>query len=204
MQPPYQWVRCTQGEARYDFDSGYSIYRIINGTARRIGTVINQQALENARGDPFHDHFLQIEQEERDHVGRYESVAYEQDIIGVRLSSCLEGPSLTITDLDEEYEDQDPTPFNKAMSPSRGGKSTLNSNHAPNQTDINFTGSGTFHGHRSTSSTGVHLHLTSAAPALSHRLSAIIVRVTRLRHLSSWAPLRLMVMHPPHCLATVD
>jgi hypothetical protein len=81
MQPPYQWVHWTQGEACYDFDTGYPIYRIVNGTARRIGTVINQQAMNSTRGDPFYDHFRQIEQEERDRVGCHESVGYEEDII---------------------------------------------------------------------------------------------------------------------------
>jgi hypothetical protein len=86
MQPPYQWVRCTQGEARYDFDTGHPIYRIVNGTARRIGTVTNQDALNRARGDPFYDHFRQIEQEERDRVSRHEPIGYEEDIIEGRSS----------------------------------------------------------------------------------------------------------------------
>ncbi|KAH5488631.1 hypothetical protein HBI52_233020 [Parastagonospora nodorum] len=119
LQPPYQWVRCTQGEARYDFDAGFPVYRVQGDRARVITSMANRKSMERARGDPFHDQFRGIEQEERDRVARHESVGNEEEIM---------------EDLDEEYEDQDPSPFDTAMSPSRMG--SFSGNGSRDQTPV--------------------------------------------------------------------
>ncbi|KAH4605400.1 hypothetical protein HBH82_123650 [Parastagonospora nodorum] len=147
LQPPYQWVRCTQGEARYDFDAGFPVYRVQGDRARVITSMANRKSMERARGDPFHDQFRGIEQEERDRVARHESVGNEEEIM---------------EDLDEEYEGQDPSPFDTAMSSSRMGKP----NHIRllNSTEVNLIGPGSFSGNGSRDQTPV-----LGAPFTPHR-----------------------------------
>jgi hypothetical protein len=79
MQAPARWTRCTEGEARYDADAGFAVFRVEGPNARRVNLLAGETP--RARGEAFFQHFREIEQEERDRVARYEPVGREEDLL---------------------------------------------------------------------------------------------------------------------------
>jgi hypothetical protein len=79
MQAPNRWTRCTEGEARYDADAGFSVYRVEGPNARRVNLLVGETP--RARGEAFYHTFREIEQEERDRVARHEPVGHEEDLL---------------------------------------------------------------------------------------------------------------------------
>lgn len=87
---PNQWIRCTEQEAQYEADTGYTVWELGTGPGRRVNLLAGKDG--RTRFLPFDWQYDHVVAEERARVERREPIPGEEDLLdGKCARPCMSG-----------------------------------------------------------------------------------------------------------------